>query len=131
MARIVHSPAAEDDLLEIWVGLAEINIFAAKRLLDDLHAATQLLATQPLIGKARREFGAGIRSFPVRDYVIVYRPIRGGVELARVVHGALREDLFDAYVAQQRRAEPRESLSKVKTLVQSAPKRRASGRLQS
>ncbi|MBK6349070.1 MAG: type II toxin-antitoxin system RelE/ParE family toxin [Steroidobacteraceae bacterium] len=88
MARIVHSPAAEDDLLEIWVGLAANNVSAAERLMDDLDVATQILATQPLIGKARREFGPGIRSFPVRDYVIVYRPIMGGVELVRVVHGA-------------------------------------------
>jgi len=88
MARIVHSPAAEDDLLEIWVGLAANNVSAAERLMDDLDAATQNLATQPLIGKARREFGPGIRSFPVRDYVIVYRPILDGVELVRVVHGA-------------------------------------------
>jgi toxin ParE1/3/4 len=80
MARIVQSPAAEDDLLEIWVGLAANNVSAAERLMDDLDAATQILATQPLIGKARREFGAGIRSFPVRDYVIVYRPILDGVE---------------------------------------------------
>jgi toxin ParE1/3/4 len=88
MTRVVHSPAAEDDLLEIWVGLAANNVSAAERLANDLRAATQLLATQPLIGKARREFGAEIRSFPVRDYVIVYRPILGGVELVRVVHGA-------------------------------------------
>ncbi|MGB7740907.1 MAG: type II toxin-antitoxin system RelE/ParE family toxin [Steroidobacteraceae bacterium] len=88
MARIVHSPAAEDDLLEIWVGLAANNVSAAERLMDDLDAATQILATQPLVGKARREFGPGIRSFPVRDYVIVYRPITDGVELVRVVHGA-------------------------------------------
>jgi len=88
MARIVHSPAAEDDLLEIWVGLAANNVSAAERLANDLRAATQLLATQPLIGKARREFGDGIRSFPVRDYVLVYRPILDGVELVRVVHGA-------------------------------------------
>lgn len=83
MARIVHSPAAEDDLLEIWVGLAAINESAAERLMDDLDAATRLLATQPLIGKSRSEFRTGIRSFPVRDYVIVYRPIPGGVELVR------------------------------------------------
>jgi toxin ParE1/3/4 len=80
MARIVHAPAAEGDLLEIWVGLAANNVSVAERLLNDLRAATQILATQPLIGKARREFGAGIRSFPVRDYVIVYRPILDGVE---------------------------------------------------
>jgi toxin ParE1/3/4 len=88
MARIVHAPAAEGDLLEIWVGLAANNVSAAERLANDLRAATQLLATQPLIGKSRREFGAGIRSFPVRDYVLVYRPIVDGVELVRVVHGA-------------------------------------------
>jgi toxin ParE1/3/4 len=88
MARIVHSPAAEDDLLEIWVGLAATNVSAAERLSNNLRAATQLLATQPLLGKARREFGAGIRSFPVRDYVLVYRPILDGVELVRVMHGA-------------------------------------------
>ncbi len=41
MARIVHSPAAEDDLLEIWVGLAANNVSAAERLMDDLDAATQ------------------------------------------------------------------------------------------
>ena len=88
MAQIVYSQTSKDDLLEIWVGIAANNVSAAERLLDDLEAATRLLATQPLIGKARREFGAGIRSFPVRDYVIVYRPILDGVELVRVVHGA-------------------------------------------
>jgi toxin ParE1/3/4 len=88
MARIVYSQTSKDDLLEIWVGLAASNVSAAERLLDDLDAATRLLATQPLIGKSRREFGAGIRSFPVRDYVLVYRTIPGGVELVRVVHGA-------------------------------------------
>jgi toxin ParE1/3/4 len=88
MARIVYSQTSKDDLLEIWVGLAASNVSAAERLMGDLEAATQLLATQPLIGKTRREFGAGIRSFPVRGHVLVYRPIRGGVELVRVVHGA-------------------------------------------
>lgn len=88
MARIVYSQTSKDDLLGIWVGIAVSHVSAAERLLDDLHAATQLLATQPLIGKARREFGGGIRGFPVRDYVLVYRPIPGGVELVRVVHGA-------------------------------------------
>ena len=88
MAQIVYSQTSKGDLFEIWVGLAEINVFAAQRLLDDLHAATQILAAQPMIGKARGEFGPGIRSFPVRDYVLVYRPILGGVELVCVVHGA-------------------------------------------
>ena len=45
-------------------------------------------------------------------------------------HCSLWEYYFHSYVAQQRRSEPRESLSKVKKLVQSAPKRRTRDRLQ-
>jgi len=74
-----------------------------------------------------------VRSFkemPGIEFIVDARGRRKSVVIDLGRHGALWEDLFDAYVAQQRRAEPRESLSKVKTLVQSAPKRRASGRLQ-
>jgi hypothetical protein len=39
-------------------------------------------------------------------------------------HGSLWEDLYDAYVAQQRRSEPRESLATVKRLLQSPARRR-------
>ena len=40
-------------------------------------------------------------------------------------HGPLWEDLYDAYVAQQRRNEPRESLAAVKKLLQSPARRSA------
>jgi len=72
-----------------------------------------------------------LKEMPGIEFVVDARGRRKSVVIDLGRHGALWEDLFDAYVAQQRRAEPRESLSKVKTLVQSAPKRRASGRLQS
>ena len=52
MAQIVYSQTSKDDLLEIWVGLAANNVSAAERLLNDLRAATQILATQPLIGES-------------------------------------------------------------------------------
>lgn len=42
-------------------------------------------------------------------------------------HGSLWEDLYDAYVAQQRRTEPRESLATVKRLIQSPARRRGRG----
>jgi hypothetical protein len=38
-------------------------------------------------------------------------------------HGCLWEDLYDAYVAQQRRPEPRETLAAVKRLIQSPTRR--------
>ena len=42
-------------------------------------------------------------------------------------HKGLWEDLFDAYVAHQRRGEPRESLAEVKRLVVAKAKRKARG----
>lgn len=72
-----------------------------------------------------------LKEMPGIEFVVDARGRRKSVVIDLVRYGVLWEDLFDAYVAQQRRAEPRESLSKVKTLVQSAPKQRASGRLQS
>ena len=42
-------------------------------------------------------------------------------------HKGLWEDLFDAYVAHQRRGEPRESLAAVKRLVVARAKRKARG----
>jgi len=42
-------------------------------------------------------------------------------------HKGLWEDLFDAYVAHQRRNEPRESLAQVKRMVEAKAKRKARG----
>ena len=42
-------------------------------------------------------------------------------------HRVLWEDVFDAYVAHQRRDEPRESLAHVKRLVEAKAKRKARG----
>ena len=42
-------------------------------------------------------------------------------------HKLLWEDLFDAYVAHQRRNEPRESLAQVKRMVEVKAKRKARG----
>ena len=45
-----------------------------------------MLAAYPYIGIACPEFGANHRSFvvPVTRYIIVYRPIEGGVEIIHV-----------------------------------------------
>ncbi len=42
-------------------------------------------------------------------------------------HKSLWEDLFDAYVAHQRRKEPRDSLAQVKRLLEAKVKRKAHG----
>jgi toxin ParE1/3/4 len=47
-----------------------------------------LLPGQPLLGRLRPELALNLRSFPVDNHVIFYRPIDAGIEVARVLHGA-------------------------------------------
>jgi toxin ParE1/3/4 len=46
------------------------------------------LAQFPGVGPAREELAAGLRSCPLGSYVIFYRVVKGGIEVARVLHGA-------------------------------------------
>lgn len=39
------------------------------------------------MGQSFNNFASGLRSFPVEDYLIFYRPIDGGVEVVRIVNG--------------------------------------------
>lgn len=39
------------------------------------------------MGRRRDELLPSLRSFPVDDYLIFYRPIAGGIEILRVVSG--------------------------------------------
>ncbi|MEH2436259.1 MAG: type II toxin-antitoxin system RelE/ParE family toxin [Nostoc sp.] len=45
------------------------------------------MANFPNMGQSCDNFANGLRSFPVEDYLIFYRPIDGGVEVARIVSG--------------------------------------------
>ena len=48
-----------------------------------------MLAEQPEMGEERKGFGVlGCRSFAVGTYVVFYRAIEGGIQVARVVHGS-------------------------------------------
>ncbi len=66
-----------------------------------------------------------LKEMPGIEFLKDARGRRKSVVIDLGGHGALWEDVFDAYVAQQRRSEPRDPLAKVKKLVQSAPKRLA------
>jgi toxin ParE1/3/4 len=82
------SPLAEQDLDEIWSYVAEdATPTTADRLIDDIIHRFDLLGEQPGMGRARPEFGIGVRSFAVENYVIYYRQGGVGVLIARVLHG--------------------------------------------
>jgi len=57
------------------------------------------------------------KDIPGSAFVLDSRGQQKSVLIDLEQHGSLWEDLYDAYVAQQRRAEPRESLATVKRLV--------------
>lgn len=81
------SALAERDLEEIWSYVAEDTSPAtADRLIDAIIDRFELLAEQPRMGRLRPEFGEGVRSFTVENYVIYYRH-EGDVLVARVLHG--------------------------------------------
>lgn len=88
MANFTRSRLAEQDLEEIWFTIASDNVAAADALLDRIDAKCELLATHREGGRARPEIREGLRSFPVGNYILFYRPEPGGIELVRVLHGA-------------------------------------------
>jgi toxin ParE1/3/4 len=88
VSRYRLTSEAREDLDNIWLSIAEENPPTADRFLDTLYEKLLLLARQPLLGQPRPELRLNLRSFPVGHYVIFYRPIDEGIEVARVLHGA-------------------------------------------
>ena len=88
MPAIRRSKLAEQDYREIWRYIALDNPDAADRLLRRIESKLELYANYPGMGTRREELAAGLRSFPVGNYLVFYRPVENGIELARVLHGA-------------------------------------------
>ena len=88
MKKLRVSREAEEDLLEIWRYISERNESAAIRLITDINAKYETLLEFPGMGRSREELGPGYRSFVVGNYVIYYRLIEDGIEIARVLHGS-------------------------------------------
>ena len=61
---------------------------AADGVLERFDEKLQLLAEFPGMGEAKPDLGEGVRTLPVGNYLLVYRPAAEGIELLRVLHGA-------------------------------------------
>jgi toxin ParE1/3/4 len=95
MPIIRRTAQAEEDLIDIWLYIAQDNPAAADRLLDEIEEKFVLLAGQPYLGPARPDIAEECRYFPVGSYLILYRIISDGIEIVRVVQGSRRlENLF-------------------------------------
>ncbi|HEV2646389.1 MAG TPA: type II toxin-antitoxin system RelE/ParE family toxin [Acidobacteriaceae bacterium] len=85
-----RSPQADSDMDEIWLYIAtqSHSYEAADRFIDSIVDRFLLLATHPHIGRARdEELRPGLRSFPVGDYMILYRIEDPHILILRVLHG--------------------------------------------
>jgi len=63
MSRVTRRPLAALDILDIWDHIAEDSVEAADRWVDKLDEKFKLIATQALMGRAREELAASLRTF--------------------------------------------------------------------
>jgi toxin ParE1/3/4 len=85
------APQAEAELDDIWYDLAKEggSIEIADRLIDSITERFYLLACHPHIGRRRDEdLRPGLRSFPVGEYVIIYRVEEEDVLILHVFRGS-------------------------------------------
>jgi|SRR5690242_17342795 len=88
MAKARITRQARRELDEIWAFIARDNLNAAERVVDEIVRTITKLAEMPGMGARREEFAPSLRSYPVGNYLIFYRPAPGGIEVVHIVHGA-------------------------------------------
>lgn len=90
MRRLVYPPPARRDFVALRDHLAResTSLAIAQRFVAGLRAQCSKLAALPgVLGRARPELGADIRSFPYRGYVIFFRYKAKAFTVLLVLHG--------------------------------------------
>jgi plasmid stabilization system protein ParE len=89
MATARWTPTAKRELDDFhdFLGVERQSPQAAAHLVAEIHEKANLYATQPDMGTLREDLGEGLRIFSVKSYIVVYRAIRHGIEVLRVVDG--------------------------------------------
>ena len=85
------SPEAEAELDDIWLYIARESgsIEIANRLIDTITERFWLLGQHPQIGRRRdHDVRPGLRSFPVGEYVIMYRIEDDDALILHVIRGS-------------------------------------------
>ena len=86
--RIDRTAQANDDERAIWLAIAADSLAAAERFLSDLYDAEERLAAFPDLGRARPDFGEGVRVWALRPYVLIYTHTAQAILVLRILHGA-------------------------------------------
>jgi toxin ParE1/3/4 len=84
------APQVEFELDDIWYYIARDSgsIEIADRLIDSITDRFFLLGNHPYVGRLRDDLRPGLRSFPVGQYLIIYRIDGIDVLILHVAHGS-------------------------------------------
>lgn len=84
----------DDAFVLIFASIHSVNANAGERFADEVEATLDRLKVAPRMGSRARfdnAYLAGIRFVTIRgyrNYLLFYRPIKGGVEAVDLLHGA-------------------------------------------
>ena len=93
MARVKRSPEADEDIIGIWIHIANDDPLAADGVLDYLDQQFELIADNPKMGRVREELWPHAYCFNVgragwrSQYLVFYHITEEGIEVARVLEG--------------------------------------------
>ena len=84
------SPSAQADIDDIayYVSIESGSLETAHRFLESIYRRFLLLGQYPHAGRRRDDLRPGVRSFPVGDYLVLYRVEGNDVLIQRVVRGS-------------------------------------------
>ena len=95
MLTLIKSPTSEEDLIDIWLYIAEDQPVNTDRLLDRLNEAMIKLTEMPKMGVERSELIKGLRSYPLGKYILYYRIKDNDLEVVRVLSSSRDIDSID------------------------------------
>jgi toxin ParE1/3/4 len=96
VSRLSFTELAAQDLEQIFEYIADDNIAAAVKHWQRLEKRWCALLDQPRMGTQREDIEPNLRSVTEGNYVIFYRILPDGIEVARVLNAS--QDLGQAFL---------------------------------
>ncbi len=92
MLPIRRTVQADEDLIEIWLGIALHDPRSADRQLDFIERRFDQLGRHPMSGVAREDVGSGIRHLIAGRHLVLHQVLDEHVLIVRVLDGRRRID---------------------------------------
>ncbi|MBD2620357.1 type II toxin-antitoxin system RelE/ParE family toxin [Microcystis flos-aquae FACHB-1344] len=85
--QYIISTEAIRDMEQILDYLANTNISAGEKFLEEFGKKCRYLSQFPLMGRSYREIRPYLRGLPMKNYIIFYRLTEQGLEIMPVIKG--------------------------------------------